>query len=153
MEGEEAGPEEVFLDDYYGFRTDLIPAFKEIGAAAWERRCLSTSSSILSPSDLDLEAENLEQKITAMLARDAKSPPNFYPGVREQLDPEVIAEFYACNESYEHTALLYIYRRVRYVECPFSPETFSLLPPHMSASQLFPFQPVAQPHPLVFKPH
>ena len=138
MEGGGLRLEEVFLDDYYGFCSDLIPAFKEIGAAAWERRCLSTASSILSPSDLDLEAENLEQNINAMLARDAKSSPKFYPGVREKLDPDVIAEFYACSEAYQHTALLYIYRRVRYVECPFSLDKFSPLPPRTSTYPTLP---------------
>lgn len=114
--------EDVFLDDYYGFCTDLVGAFKEIGAAAWERRSLSSSdtyssptpsNSILSPSDLDTEASILSQTIQDMLSRDATSPPPFYPGVQEKLTPEVIAEFYKCNEAYQYTALLYIYRRVQ----------------------------------------
>jgi len=123
MEGEleeEGEEEDVFLDDYYGFCTDLVGAFKEIGAAAWERRSLSTnhsspspSLSILSLSDLDTEAEILEQNVKDMLSRDANKPPRFYPGVREKLDEDVVVEFYKCNEAYQYTALLYIYRRVR----------------------------------------
>lgn len=125
QETSEEGGGNVFLDDYYGFCTDLVGAFKEIGAAAWERRSLtlstihsspSPSPSILSPSDLDTEAFILSQRIKDMLSRDAASPPPFYPGVQEQLTPEVIAEFYKCNEAYQHTALLYIYRRVQLLD-------------------------------------
>ena len=119
--------EQIFLDDYYGFCTDLVQTFKEIGAAAWERRSLylstgpSTSPSalthpILSSSDLDNEAESLEQTVKEMLSRDATTPPRFYPGIREKLTPDLVREFYKCNEAYQYTALLYIYRRVQQLD-------------------------------------
>jgi hypothetical protein len=116
---------EVYLDDYFGFNTDLAHTFKGIGAAAWARCSLNTSistpssSSSTSPvtsrseADLDIEATNLESSILKMLARDAASPPKFYPGVREKLDEDAVHEFYLCNEMYQHAALIHIYRRVR----------------------------------------
>jgi hypothetical protein len=113
---------EAFLDDYFGFSTDLVDAFKEIGAAAWERRSLAFSSSsaaensahvLLSEKDLQTEADILEKSVEDMIARDAMTPPKFYPGVKESLDDDFVEEFYACNRAYQHTALLYIYRRVR----------------------------------------
>jgi Fungal specific transcription factor domain len=118
----EAAKGEVFLDDYFGFSTDLVEAFKEIGAAAWERKSLSSPSAsesahaILSEEDMDLEAQNLEQCIMDMIARDSTAPPNFYPGVKEKLSDEVVREFYLCNEAYQHSALLHIYRRVMLLE-------------------------------------
>ena len=120
---------EVYLDDYFGFSTDLAHTFKDIGAAAWERRSLnapasphtpgSSSSSSASPvtsiseADLEIEAANLETSIRKMLARDEASPPKFYAGVREKLDDRAVHEFYLCNEMYQHAALIHIYRRVR----------------------------------------
>ncbi|KAN0091725.1 Fungal specific transcription factor domain containing protein [Hyaloscypha variabilis] len=116
--GLDAAREEVFLDDYFGFATDLVDAFKEIGAAAWERRSLSSSAAsvsahaMLSEEDLDTEARSLEQNVRDMIARDAAHPPQFYAGVREKLDEEVVREFYLCNETYQQSALLHVYRRV-----------------------------------------
>jgi hypothetical protein len=113
----DSADQEVFLDDYFGFSTDLVDAFKEIGAAAWERRTLSLSASssaspILSAEDLETEAWSLEQSVKAMIARDSVNPPKFYASVREKLNDEVVREFYLCNEAYQHSALLHIYRRV-----------------------------------------
>ena len=82
----------LFLDDYFGFSTDLVDMFKEIGAAAWERRILSSNSPLaldseseamrvhvnLSEEDLTTEVCNLELRVLDMMARD---PPPFYPGV------------------------------------------------------------------------
>jgi hypothetical protein len=114
---------EAFLDDYFGFSTDLVDAFKEIGAAAWERRSLAANNSssaaessahvLLSEEDLQTEADILEKSVEDMIARDATTLPKFYPGVKESLNDDVAEEFYACNRAYQHTALLYIYRRVR----------------------------------------
>jgi hypothetical protein len=115
--------DEAFLDDYFGFSTDLVDAFKEIGAAAWERRSLATNNSspsaessahvLLSEGDLQTEAEILEKSVEDMIARDATTLPKFYPSVKESLDDDAVEEFYACNRAYQHTALLYIYRRIR----------------------------------------
>ena len=135
MEIDVTGKEkEVYLDDYFGFSTDLAQTFKAIGAAAWERRSLnasksnpnfsfalnpSSSSSSTSPvtslseGDLEFEAANLEISVRMMLARDEASPPMFYAGVREKLDEIAVHEFYLCNEMYQHSALIHIYRRVR----------------------------------------
>jgi hypothetical protein len=115
--------DEAFLDDYFGFSTDLVDAFKEIGAAAWERRSVAANNSssaaessahvLLSEEDLQTEADILEKSVEDMIVRDATTLPKFYPGVKESLDDAVVEEFYACNRAYQHTALLYIYRRVR----------------------------------------
>jgi Fungal specific transcription factor domain len=88
----ETSKSEVFLDDYFGFSTDLVDAFKEIGAAAWERRSLSSSAAtssahaMLSEEDLDTEARCLEENVKDMITRDSTYPPKFYPGVKEKLD-------------------------------------------------------------------
>jgi Fungal specific transcription factor domain len=121
----------VFLDDYFGFNTDLVDTFKEIGAAAWERRVLSSPSAVLasglasthahinlSEEDLVVEARSLELRILGMMARDAIAPPSFYPGVKEKLDEGVKREFYLCNEAYHCAALLHVYRAVMLLETP-----------------------------------
>jgi hypothetical protein len=107
--------ENVYLDDYFGFSTDLVQAFKEIGAAAWERRSLSSDQEgcLLSEQDLQDEADNLEANINNMILRDVSTPPTFYPGVKERLSDEVAKEFYLCNEAYQHAALIHIYRSIR----------------------------------------
>jgi hypothetical protein len=108
--------EDVYLDDYFGFSTDLVETFKEIGAAAWERRSLNSDASrvqsLLTERDLEDEANNLETTVYNMINRDAASPPKFYPGIRDQLDEEGVAEFYRCNEAYQYTALVHIFRNV-----------------------------------------
>jgi hypothetical protein len=110
---------EVYLDDYFGFSTDLAQVFIEIGALAHERRslsCPSPSHVSLSDADLELEATALESHILSMITRDFTQSPKFFPGVREQLRPETIQEFQLCNEAYQNTALLHIYRRVLLLE-------------------------------------
>ena len=105
----------VFLDDYFGFSTDLVPIFKEIGALAWERRAMEkidVGQVLLSEEDLHTEAMLLEARIESMITRDRSMPPNFYQGVREKLSADVVKEFYLCNEAYGYSALLHIYRHV-----------------------------------------
>ncbi|RDW88317.1 hypothetical protein BP6252_00349 [Coleophoma cylindrospora] len=106
---------EVYLDDYFGFSTDLTQTFKEIGAAAWERKRMNEASAHMSLSEQDLEDEAniLESSVWAMILRDQASPPKFFPGIAERLSPEVIQEFYLCNEAYQHAALIHILRRVK----------------------------------------
>lgn len=108
--------EQIFLDDYFGFSTDLPAAFKEIGAAAWKRRStLLQPDAFQSLSELDFkgEADSLEASIQAMIDRDQVSPPKFYPGVEGYLSSDAIHEFRLCNETYQHAALIHIERRVR----------------------------------------
>lgn len=114
---------EVFLDDYFGFSTDLVGIFKEIGALAWERRSLSltlmddeSEHVPLSPDDLTAEALTLESRIKSMIERDRSRSPQFYPGVEEKLSSDVVNQFRLCNEAYQHAALVHIYRRVMGVE-------------------------------------
>ena len=110
---------EVYLDDYFGFSTDLAQVFIEISALTHERRSLSCPSSSrvsLSDADLELEAAALESQILSMITRDFTQSPKFFPGVREQLCLETIKEFQLCNEAYQNTALLHIYRRVLLLE-------------------------------------
>jgi hypothetical protein len=120
VEGEGEG-EEVWLDDYFGFSTDLVPVFKEIGASAWERRSILDKRNrgevpLLSEEDLLTEALALESRLTTMIRRDRETKARFYPGVRERLEEDVLREFGLCNEAYQHAALLFIYRRVMGVE-------------------------------------
>ncbi|KAL3423142.1 hypothetical protein PVAG01_04889 [Phlyctema vagabunda] len=109
--------DEVYLDDYFGFSTDLAQVFKEIGAAAWERKRMNDASAhvSLSEEDLEVEANMLERSVWAMIVRDQATPPKFFPGVAERLAPEVIQEFHLCNEAYQHAALIHILRRVKQV--------------------------------------
>ncbi|KAG9527700.1 hypothetical protein KCU93_g4929, partial [Aureobasidium melanogenum] len=70
--------EKVYLDEYAGFATDLTPIFREIGAAAWERRNHSLST-ILSEGDLDEEAASLATCIWTRLDEQKHKPPRFRP--------------------------------------------------------------------------
>jgi hypothetical protein len=112
---------DVFLDDYFGFCTDLVPAFREVGALAWERRSISDArmkgdQTLLSEEDLNTEALLLEFRIRDMILRDLITPPRFYSGVHSSLSPEVLREFYLCNETYQYAALLHIYRCVMCID-------------------------------------
>ncbi|KAI9745924.1 MAG: hypothetical protein M1818_000605 [Claussenomyces sp. TS43310] len=108
--------EDVYLDDYFGFSTDLISVFREIGAAAWERRRMSSQPSEgrqLSEADFEEEINLLERLIKDMISRDDASPPRFYPGVAAILSEQQMQEFALGNKAYQHTALIHLYRRVR----------------------------------------
>lgn len=110
------GKREVFLDDYFGFTTDLVFAFREIGAAAWERRRMNlyTEDQVkLSEHDFQKVVTSLEASIKQMMVRDGMSPPSFYPGVAAKLSHIQMLEFYVCNKAYQHTALIHLYRRVK----------------------------------------
>ncbi|KAG9962215.1 hypothetical protein KCU61_g4900, partial [Aureobasidium melanogenum] len=103
--------EKVYLDEYAGFATDLTPIFREIGAAAWERRNHSLPT-ILSEGDLDEEAASLATCIWTRLDEQKLKPPRFRPGVEEQLSTRQKDDFLACNQIWHHMALIYIYRRI-----------------------------------------
>lgn len=103
------------LDIYTGYSSDLDMAFKEIGAASWERRRLESdkkdSWSSISESDLISEADWLEQSVYAMISRDLQSGLTLPAHVK--LSAREIRQFEACNEAYQYVALIHIYRRVR----------------------------------------
>ncbi|CAD0090174.1 unnamed protein product, partial [Aureobasidium mustum] len=103
--------QKVYLDEYAGFATDLTPIFREIGAAAWERRNHFLPS-ILEEGDLDEEAASLATCIWTRLDEQNLKPPKFRPGVEEQLSPRQKNDFLACNQIWHHMALIYIYRRI-----------------------------------------
>jgi hypothetical protein len=102
------------LDIYTGYSSDLDMAFKEIGAASWERRRLEAEEDRWSPiteDDLTSEADWLEQSVQTMISRDLQSGLTL-PAHIELSDRE-IKQFEACNEAYQYVALIHIYRRVR----------------------------------------
>ncbi|KAI4846935.1 hypothetical protein E4T44_04787, partial [Aureobasidium sp. EXF-8845] len=105
------GEQKVYLDEYTGFTTDLTPIFREVGAAAWERRN-NIQPTILQEGDLDEEAASLATCIWARLDEQKTRPPRFRPGVEEQLSPRQKADFLSCNQIWHHMALIYIYRRI-----------------------------------------
>ncbi|TIA58666.1 hypothetical protein D6C77_05373 [Aureobasidium pullulans] len=109
LDGDEE--EKVYLDEYAGFATDLTPIFREIGAAAWERRN-EIQPTILEEGDLDEEAASLATCIWTRLDEAKIAPPRFRPGVEEQLSSRQKADFLCCNEIWHHMALIYIYRRI-----------------------------------------
>lgn len=109
----------VFLDDYFGFSTDLVQILKQIGALASERRVMAEANAehvLLSEEDLQTRALILESRIASMISRDCETQPTFYPGVREKLLDEVAIEFYLSNQAYQYSALLHIYRKVMALE-------------------------------------
>lgn len=100
-----------FLDIYSAYKPDLNLIFKEIGAAAWERRQLDknlSGPSILSYIDLEHEAQWLEHSIRAMFQK-----ADFFPGVQEQLSAQEALQFVAASDAYLHTALLHVHCFVR----------------------------------------
>ncbi|KAI4727887.1 hypothetical protein E4T49_04275 [Aureobasidium sp. EXF-10728] len=109
LDGDEE--EKVYLDEYAGFATDLTPIFREIGAAAWERRN-NARATILEEGDLDEEAASLATCIWTRLDEQKARPPKFRPGVEEQLSLRQKADFLSCNQIWHHMALIYIYRRI-----------------------------------------
>lgn len=109
------GPD--YLDDYWGFTVQLADLFRQIGAVAW-RRHQSTSVDgkqiKVDEEDFQEQATSLEISVWRLIDRDAVSTPTFYPDV-EDLSADTIREFMLCNEAFQHTALIHIYRRVRKV--------------------------------------
>lgn len=109
------GENDVYLDEYAGFTTDLSSIFCEIGAAAWERRKARSSNSeptILCETDLDEEAAYLEQSIWDRIEFNRLRPPRFRPGLEEKLSDRQKADFFLCNECWHHMALIYIHRQI-----------------------------------------
>jgi hypothetical protein len=109
----EAHPDDKYLDVYTAYSTDLNVAFKEIGAAAWERRRINAEGekgTILSSSDLDEEAKWLELSVQTMIGKS-----EFRPGDLQVLSHTEAEEFQACDEAYQATALMHILRRVQQV--------------------------------------
>jgi hypothetical protein len=107
----EAHPDERYLDIYTAYSTDLNVAFKEIGAAAWERRRINEEgdkATLLSNNDLDEESKWLEFSVCNMIGRSA-----FRPSDLQVLSHSEIEEFQACDETYQATALIHILRRVQ----------------------------------------
>ncbi|KFX95283.1 hypothetical protein O988_05863 [Pseudogymnoascus sp. VKM F-3808] len=99
------------LDIYTAYSTDLNNSFKEIRAAAWERQQLNANGGkeiVLSNLDLDEEADWLESSI-----RSAAGNSTFRPNDLQVLSQHEIQQFEACDETYYHTALIHILRRVR----------------------------------------
>ncbi|KAL1985146.1 hypothetical protein VTN96DRAFT_8168 [Rasamsonia emersonii] len=105
-----------YLDDYWGFTVHLADIFREIGAVAWKRhQCSGPNRSRLQIEETEFQerAESLERSVRTLIDRHAGNRPTFYPGVVEGLSEDCIREFMLCNEAFQHTALIHIYRRVR----------------------------------------
>ncbi|KFZ00341.1 hypothetical protein V500_01084 [Pseudogymnoascus sp. VKM F-4518 (FW-2643)] len=103
--------ENRYLDIYTAYSTDLNDSFKEIRAAAWKRRRLNANGDkaiVLSNWDLDEEADWLESSIRSMTGNSA-----FRPNDLQVLSQHEVQQFEACDETYYHTALIHILRRVR----------------------------------------
>jgi hypothetical protein len=105
-----------YLDDYWGFTVHLADIFREIGAMAWKRhQSNGTKSSQLQIEETEFQkrAASLESSVHTLIDRYTGNRPIFYPGVVESLSEDCIREFMLCNEAFQHTALIHIYRRVR----------------------------------------
>ncbi|GAB7351529.1 hypothetical protein MBLNU459_g2169t1 [Dothideomycetes sp. NU459] len=106
---------EIFLDEYTGFTTDLTATFREIGAAAWERRNAQSryaQPTILYDNDLDEEADYLERSIWTRIDENKITAPRFRPGLEEKLSERQKQDFILCNEAWNHMALIYIHRQI-----------------------------------------
>lgn len=107
----ETQAENRYLDIYSAYSTDLNDTFKMIRAAAWERRQLNANGNrAIVPSnwDIDKEADSLEGSIRSMIGKSS-----FRPNDLQVLSQHEAQQFEACNETYYHTALIHILRRVR----------------------------------------
>ncbi|KAL1966468.1 hypothetical protein VTN77DRAFT_4390 [Rasamsonia byssochlamydoides] len=102
-----------YLDDYWGFTVHLADIFREIGAAAWKRHQSNGSRPPIEEAEFQERAAYLELSVRTLIDRYAGKRPTFYPGVVEGLSEDCIREFMLCNEAFQHTALIHIYRRVR----------------------------------------
>ncbi|KAL4922996.1 Zn(II)2Cys6 transcription factor [Aspergillus undulatus] len=94
-----------YLDDYWGFTVSLSAVFRGIGAAAWQTPPDQTADAA--------EVTALETSVHELIDEGARSPPTFYPGVVEGLSKEHILRFTLCNETFQHSALIQIERRLR----------------------------------------
>ena len=107
--------ERVCIDVYTGCAEDLSAIFREIGALAWERRC-SIDDAVehprLSGRDFMQEAAALELSVRRMMKRDKSPQILFNISGAHDLSLEQSEEFLLCNEAYQHTALIHIYRRI-----------------------------------------
>lgn len=103
-------PEDIYLDDYNGYSTDLSFILGRIGSISEAKR----QDDGRRQSDYwDTQAEVLERSLYKIMERDNSSAPTFYPGVAEKLSPEAVLEYSLCNQAYQHTATLLIQRRIR----------------------------------------
>lgn len=99
------------LDIYTAYSPSLNAVFKEIGAAAWERRRIIAGGNqvtLLSSADLDEEAIWLEYSVRAMSDRLAFRAVDLQVLAQNQMQ-----EYEACNMAYHQTALIHILRRVQ----------------------------------------
>ncbi|OBT62316.1 hypothetical protein VE03_09068 [Pseudogymnoascus sp. 23342-1-I1] len=107
----ETQAETRYLDIYTAYSTDLNDFFKKIRAAAWARRQLNANGdrdTMPSKWDLDEEADWLESSIRSMTGNSS-----FRPNDLQVLSQHEAQQFEACDETYYHTALIHILRRVR----------------------------------------
>lgn len=107
----ETKAENRYLDIYTAYSTDLNDSFKEIRAVAWERQQLDSNgdrASVLSKRDLDEKADRLENSIQSRTGNS-----EFRPNDLQVLSQHETQQFEACDETYYHTALIHILRRVR----------------------------------------
>lgn len=107
----ETKAENRYLDIYTAYSTDLNDSFKEIRAVVLERQQLDSNGdrpAVLSKRDLDEKADRLENSI-----RSRTGISEFRPNDLQVLSQHEARQFEACDETYYHTALIHILRRVR----------------------------------------
>lgn len=105
-----------YLDDYWGFTVDLSTVFRQIGAAAWRNYQAEKEQGFVAgeiSSNVEDDAESLEESVRQLMDRGASSQPSFYPGVEEGLSAESMRQLMLCNEAFQHSALIQIHRRLR----------------------------------------
>lgn len=104
--------ENCLLDLYAGYSSDLNLAFREIGILIKQLQQTKGDNDRSLPvaeSRLESQARCLEKMVQDMIRRDYEEGLKIPAEV--PLDLNEIRRFEACNTAYQHTALIYIYRR------------------------------------------
>lgn len=101
-----------YLDDYWGFTVHLSAIFRQIGIVAWRDHLNSQGHQLAQEEgSVEEDATVLESSVRHLIVQGAE-PPTFYPGVVEGLSAQSISDFMLCNETFQHTALIQIHRRL-----------------------------------------
>lgn len=103
-----------YLDDYWGFTIHLSAIFRQIGRVAWRnQQNLPEKQPTRNEHSAEDDVAVLESFVWNLITQSAETLPTFYPGVAEGLSVACIHNFMLCNETFQHSALIQIHRRLR----------------------------------------
>lgn len=103
-----------YLDDYWGFTAHLSAVFRQIGAIAWRNQNNPMEKQLTQDEhSAGDDTAVLESFVRDLIDQATETLPTFYPGVAEGLSVACIHNFMLCNETFQHSALIQIHRRLR----------------------------------------